>query len=36
MAKHRYIYFLDDSWRTRLLVPVLPYPKKDGNEDAGR
>jgi hypothetical protein len=35
MAKHRYIYFLDDSWRTRLLVPVLPYPKKDGNADAG-
>ena len=33
IAKHRYIYFLDDSWRTRLLVPVLPYPKKDGNED---
>jgi hypothetical protein len=36
MAKHRYIYFLDDSWRTRLLVPVLPYPKKEGDADAGR
>ena len=35
MAKHRYIYFLDDSWRTRLLVPVLPYPKKEGDADAG-
>ena len=35
MAKHRYIYFLDDSWRTRLLVPVLPYPKKEGHADAG-
>lgn len=28
-AKHRYIYFLDDSWRSRLGVPVLPYPKKE-------
>jgi hypothetical protein len=35
MAKHRYIHFLDDSWRTRLLVPVLPYPKKEGHADAG-
>ncbi|MBI4337455.1 MAG: DNA methyltransferase [Chloroflexi bacterium] len=26
-AKHRYIYFLDPTWRERLLVPVLPYPK---------
>ena len=25
--KHRYIYFLDRSWRARLKVPVLPYPK---------
>ena len=33
MAKHRYIYFLDDSWRTRLLVPVLPYPKTKGDAD---
>ena len=34
--KHRYLYFLDRSWRPRLLVPVLPYPKKeiknDGND----
>ncbi len=27
--KHRYVYFLDPSWRSRLHVPVLPYPKKD-------
>jgi hypothetical protein len=27
-AKHRYIYFLDSSWESRLAVPVLPYPKK--------
>ena len=29
LAKHRYIYFLDASWRCRLKVPVLPYPKKN-------
>jgi hypothetical protein len=29
-AKHRYIYFLDESWQSRLAVPVLAYPKKDG------
>ena len=28
--KHRYITFLDRSWRSRLKVPVLPYPKKQG------
>ena len=27
-GKHRYLYFLDPSWRSRLLAPVLPYPKK--------
>lgn len=27
-AKHRYIYFLDKTWRSRLTAPVLPYPKK--------
>ena len=26
-AKHRYIYFLDPAWRSRLQVPVHPYPK---------
>ena len=33
-AKHRYVYFLDFDWRPRLLVPQLPYPKResvDGN-----
>ena len=28
-AKHRYIHFLDPSWRTRLRVAVLPYPRKE-------
>jgi len=28
--KHRYVTFLDKSWRCRLRVPVLPYPKKEG------
>ena len=28
-AKHRYIKFLDESWRCRLTEPVLPYPKKE-------
>jgi hypothetical protein len=27
-AKHRYIRFLDKSWKSRLTAPVLPYPKK--------
>jgi hypothetical protein len=27
VAKYRYIYFLDPTWRSRLSVPVLPYPK---------
>ncbi|MFQ6031226.1 MAG: hypothetical protein ACE5Q6_27505 [Dehalococcoidia bacterium] len=26
-AKHRYLYFLDPSWRVRLRVAELPYPK---------
>ena len=29
--KHRYVYFLDPSWRPRLRAPVLPYPKKESN-----
>lgn len=28
-AKHRYIYFLNPSWKQRLNVPVLPYPRKE-------
>ena len=27
VAKHRYLYILDPSWRPRLRVPPLPYPK---------
>jgi hypothetical protein len=30
-AKHRYIYFLDPAWRSRLRAPVLPYPKAQSN-----
>jgi hypothetical protein len=26
--KHRYVYFLDESYCSRLMVPVLPYPKR--------
>ena len=35
-AKHRYIYFLDQAWRSRLTVPVLPYPKKESDIDGSR
>ena len=28
-GKHRYLYFLDRTWQGRLLVPVLPYPRKE-------
>lgn len=31
MAKHRYVAFADPSWRDRLRVPALPYPKKEAN-----
>lgn len=27
--KHRYLYFLDPAWRTRLRVPVQPFPKRE-------
>jgi len=27
--KHRYIYFLDQTWSPRLNVKILPYPKKE-------
>jgi len=27
--KHRYVYFLDSSWREQLAVPEQPYPKKE-------
>jgi hypothetical protein len=26
-GKHRYVYFMECSWRHRLKVPILPYPK---------
>ncbi len=32
-AKHRYVYFLDPSWHTRLATPTLPYPKKGINNE---
>jgi len=28
-AKHRYLTFLDPSWRSRLATPVLPYPRPE-------
>ncbi|MDD5287518.1 MAG: hypothetical protein PHY28_00165 [Dehalococcoidales bacterium] len=28
-AKHRYVNFIDGSWRSRLKATVLPYPKKE-------
>jgi hypothetical protein len=31
IAKHRYIYFLDPTWRPRLTVEIWPYPKKEIN-----
>jgi len=27
--KHRYVYFLDPSYRKRLTTKILPYPKKE-------
>lgn len=27
--KYRYAYFLDSTWGNHLLVPVLPYPKRE-------
>lgn len=33
--KHRYVYFLDRAWSSRLRVPVLPYPKA-GQGDGDR
>ncbi len=32
--KHRYVYFLDPTWRERLTGPVLPYPKQEEVSDA--
>ena len=33
--KHRYVHFLDPSWRARLHILALPYPKTEAT-DAGR
>jgi len=33
IPKHRYIYFLDKNYRNRLRAPVLPYPKKETDEN---
>ena len=34
-AKHRYIYFLDQTWRTKLRAPMLPYPKREVLDASG-
>ena len=31
-AKHRYIYFLEKSWRARLKPEQLPYPKRGASK----
>jgi hypothetical protein len=31
-AKHRYLYILDPSWRSRVRAPVLPYPQANKPE----
>ena len=33
-AKHRYLYFLDSSWRDRPRVPVSQYPKEAGRDES--
>jgi len=33
-GKHRYIFFLDPSLRSRLSIPILPYPKKGVDNEA--
>lgn len=30
VPKHRYVLFVDRRWRSRLTVPVLPYPRLGG------
>ncbi len=32
-AKHRYIYFVDPEWRSRFKTPILPYPKREVNNE---
>jgi len=33
-AKHRYVYFLDRCWSSRLKTPPLPYPRKGANHES--
>ena len=33
IPKHRYLVFVDPTWRDRLRAPVLPYPKKEAEPD---
>ena len=33
--KHRYVVFFDPSWRPRLRVPVLLYPKREAADGRG-
>ena len=35
VPKHRYFYFLDQSWQHRLKVPILSYPKKEQGNESG-
>lgn len=30
-AKHKYTFFLDQSFRSRLKISVLPYPRRESN-----
>jgi hypothetical protein len=32
-GKHRYVYFLAPTWRCRLTVPVMPYPRKESSNE---
>ena len=32
VAKHRYLMFVDPSWRTRLRIPAMAYPKRGGGQ----
>ncbi len=31
--KHRYVYFIDPAWRSRLRMPELPYPKREAADE---
>jgi hypothetical protein len=36
VGKHRYLTFVDPTWRGRLRAPVLPYPKTGGEHRGDR